>query len=81
MSGEVASLDVSTRYFTDDGEPLLTAAQVAAVHDVRPRTVYQWRRRGYLAERGLDEQGRQLYEVTDAARVAASPGRRAALVR
>jgi predicted site-specific integrase-resolvase len=75
----VASLDVSTRYFTEDGEPLLTAAQVAEVHQVRTRTVYQWRRRGYLRERGLDDQGRHLYEVTEAARVAASPGCRSAL--
>jgi hypothetical protein len=72
----VASLDVTASHFTEDGRPLLTAAQLAQVYDVRQRTIYQWRRRGHIARRGLDEDGQELYDAAEVARVQASPRHR-----
>lgn len=66
------------RHFTDDGKPLLTAASLAEVFPIVKRTVYQWRRRGYLEVRGLDEDGRELYAVGEVAAVLVSPRRRRA---
>ncbi len=71
-----ASLDVSARHFTDTGTPLLTAAECAAMLNIRARTVYEWRRRGFLAVRGLDEQNRELYDAAEVASVHATPGQR-----
>ena len=72
----VASLDTETRYFTEDGQPLLNAAQFAEVYGIKPRTVYQWRRRGFIQRRGLDDRGRELYGVAEVAEVHATPRRR-----
>jgi hypothetical protein len=70
------SLDVTSRYFTDDGRPLATAPQLAEMLGIRARTVYEWRRRGFLKVRGLDEQSRELYDAAEVARVHARPRRR-----
>lgn len=71
-----ASLDVSARYFSDTGSPLLTAAECAAMLDIRTRTIYEWRRRGFLTVRGLDERNRELYDAAEVACVHATPGQR-----
>lgn len=76
MSGGWASLDITARHFTEDGRPLLTAPELAEVYGIKSRTVYQWRRRGYLQRRGLDEDGQELYDVAEVADVQASPRRR-----
>lgn len=73
---EVPSLDVVARYFTDDDVPLLTAEQAAVVAGVKTRTIYQWRRRDYLRVRGLDDDGRELYDAAEVAGVEAAPRRR-----
>jgi Helix-turn-helix domain len=72
----VSPLD--TRYVTDTGRPLLRAGQAAEIYDVKPRTIYQWRRRGFLAVRGLDDDGRELYDAGEVAAVKAKPRHRAA---
>jgi transposase-like protein len=72
----VASLDVTARHFTEEGRPLLTAAELAEVYGIKPRTVYQWRRRGFLRCRGLDEDGQELYDAGEVADVQAKPRRR-----
>lgn len=69
-------LDVTARFFTPAGVPLLAAPEVAACLGIRARTVYEWRRRGYLRERGLDDQGRALFDAAEVAEVHATPGAR-----
>lgn len=64
-----------TTYSTEDGRPLITAAQAGEI-GIRPRTVYEWRRRGYLQVRGLTEDGRELYDAGELAAVKAKPRRR-----
>lgn len=73
---EVRSLDITARHFTDDGKPLLTAAACAKVYRIGTRTIYEWRRRGYLTERGLNEDGQMLFDVAEVGRVRASPRNR-----
>lgn len=73
-----ALLDVDARHFTGSGVPLLTAAELAACFGIRTRTIYEWRRRRFLAERGMDDQGRWLFDAAEAAEVHATPGRRGA---
>lgn len=70
------SLDITARHFTEDGKPLLPAAACALIYGIRTRTVYEWRRRGFLEVRGLDEDGQQLYDVAEVGRVKASPRHR-----
>jgi hypothetical protein len=70
----VNSLD--TRYVSEDGRPLLTAAQLSELYGIRQRTVYQWRRRGYLARRGLTEDGQELYDAGEVASVMSRPRQR-----
>jgi DNA-binding transcriptional MerR regulator len=47
----------------------LTTAEAAQVIGVRPETIRQWRRRGWLAMQGLDERGYPLH-TPEAVRVA-----------
>jgi hypothetical protein len=75
MSG-VVSMDITAEHFTDDGRPLLPACKVAAMAGVQTRTVYKWESRHFLSPRGLDENGRKLYDAGEAAMVASSPRRR-----
>ena len=72
----VASLDTVARHFTEDGKPLLPAADLAQVYGIRKRTIYEWRRRGFLTECGLDESGQMLFDVAEVGRVKANPGKR-----
>jgi len=72
----VAALDVTARYFTEDGRPLLNAAECAEVYGIRARTIYEWRRRRFLTVRGLDADGRELYDAAEVARVQATPRNR-----
>lgn len=74
--GGVFLPQVWTRYVSEYGNPLVTAAQAADMYDIRARTVYEWRRRGFLTATGLDEQGRELYDAAQVAAVLAAPGRR-----
>jgi hypothetical protein len=61
----VSLLDVSTRYYSETGVPLVTAAQVAAFCRVKVRTVYQWVRRRKLEVVGLGDHGKQLFNSTE----------------
>jgi hypothetical protein len=63
-------------YRAADGQPLITAAQAEQIYGIRRRTVYQWRARGFLARRGLAEDGRELYDAGEVAAVKAKPRRR-----
>lgn len=75
----VTALDVTARYRTEAGVPLLSAAECAAAFGIRARTVYEWRRRQYLAVRGLADDGTELYDAAEVAEVRATPGQRARL--
>jgi len=65
---------VAARYFTIASVPLLTAPELGQMLGIRTRTIYEWRRRGFLRERGLDDQGRWLFDVAEVAEVHATPG-------
>jgi len=56
---------------------LLSGPEAADLAGVMPRTIYAWRRRGFLTIRGLDECGQELYDAAEVARVQATPRRRA----
>lgn len=43
------------------GDGFLTTAEAAQVVGVKPETIRQWRRRGWLAAQGLDERGYPLH--------------------
>ena len=43
------------------GDGFLTTAEAAQMIGVRPETIRQWRRRGWLATQGLDERGYPLH--------------------
>ena len=43
------------------GDGFLTTAEAAQMVGVRPETIRQWRRRGWLAAQGLDERGYPLH--------------------
>lgn len=58
------------------GDDLMTAPDLAASLGIRPRTIYEWRRRGYLVRRGLTAAGQALYSAAEVACVASSPRRR-----
>jgi hypothetical protein len=58
------------------GDDLMTAADLAASLGIKTRTIYEWRRRGFLVRRGLTAAGRELYSAAEVAQVAASPRRR-----
>ena len=47
------------------GDGLVTTAQAAAIVRAEPWLIRQWKRRGHLAPRGLDEHGRPLYHPDD----------------
>jgi hypothetical protein len=72
----VRALDVIAAHHTASGHPLLSAAQLELARIARARTVYEWRRRGWLAPRGLDERGTELWDVTEVCAVQAAPGKR-----
>lgn len=61
---------------SEDGRPLITAAEAQRTLGIRQRTVYEWRRRGHLEVRGLTEDGRELYDAGELSKVRASPGNR-----
>jgi hypothetical protein len=61
--------DVSTRYFAETGEPLVTAIEAADMCGVQVRTIYQWVRRNRLTVLGLADDGVQLFGSTDVARL------------
>jgi excisionase family DNA binding protein len=63
----VRPLDLSARYRSETGIPLMTAAQVAEFCGVKNRTVYQWVRRGKLELTGLGNDGEQLFSAADVA--------------
>lgn len=67
---------LDTDYRADDGQPLITAVQAEQIYGIKRRTVYQWRARGYLARRGLAEDGRELYAAGEIAAVKARPRKR-----
>jgi hypothetical protein len=58
----VTLLDVSTRYYSYTGTPLITAPQAAHVCHVQTRTIYQWVRRNRLEVVGLGDLGEQLFD-------------------
>ena len=72
----VASLDSGPVITGANGQPLLTAAQAEQILGIRARTVYEWRRRDYLAVVGLSPDGRELYDAGKLAAVQASPRKR-----
>jgi transposase-like protein len=43
------------------GDGFLTTAEAARLVGVRPETIRQWRRRGWLTAQGLDERGHPLH--------------------
>lgn len=59
--------EVSTRYYSDTGVPLITAPQLAALCKVKTRTVYQWVRRRKIEVVGLGDDGEQLFDSNAAA--------------
>ena len=59
------------------GRPLLSAAQIAAMYGVQPKTVHAWEARGKLHAAGLDERGVRLFDALDAALAEAAPRSRA----
>jgi hypothetical protein len=59
------------------GRPLLSAAQLAALYGVQPKTVHAWEARGRLHAVGLDEHGVRLFDALDAAKAEAAPHSRA----
>lgn len=61
---------------TDDGRPLVSATQAAEIYGVQRKTVYAWRARGYLALRGIAEDGTELYDAAEVAAVKAAPRHR-----
>lgn len=61
------SLDISTRYYSDAGIPLINARQAAGLCGVQLRTIYQWVRRKRLEVVGLGEDGEQLFDSSAAA--------------
>ena len=69
-------MDVIARHFTDDGRPLLPVAALSEAYGLRKRTIYEWRRRGYLTVRGLDEDGQQLFDAGQVAGVMVTPRHR-----
>lgn len=44
----------------------LTASQIQATYRIKAGTLRQWANRGLVAKRGVDRQGRQLYDVAQA---------------
>jgi hypothetical protein len=61
---------------SEDGQPLITAAEAQRILGIRQRTVYEWRRRDYLEVRGLTEDGRELYDAGELNKVKDSPRKR-----
>lgn len=64
-SDTAMSADMTTRYFTETGQPLLTSRQAAELAGVKYGTIRQWDARGHLQAAGLDECGRKLYAACD----------------
>ena len=50
-----------------DPDGLITGAQAAQLVKVTPAAIRLWVHRGHLVKAGIDEQGRNLYRVTDVA--------------
>lgn len=50
------------------GDGYVNGPQAAEMAGVDPATIRQWRKRGYLEPRGLDERGNPLYHPDDVAR-------------
>lgn len=73
MTGAIFAADLSEA----TGRPLLSAAQLAALYGLQPKTVHAWEARGKLHAVGLDEHGVRLFDALDAARAEASPRSRA----
>lgn len=47
------------------GDGYVTTAQAAEMVRRKPGTIRQWKLRGHLAPRGLDEHGKPLYDPAD----------------
>ena len=58
------------------GNPLLTAAELAAMFRVQAKTVHQWHLRGRIQASGLSDRGEYLFDAVEAAALEASPGSR-----
>lgn len=50
------------------GDGYVTTAQLAAFLGVDPHLIRQWKRRGHIKPRGLDEHGHLLWDPDDGAR-------------
>jgi len=55
------------------GNPLLTAAELAAMFRVQAKTVHQWHLRGRIQAAGLSDRGEYLFDAIAAAALEASP--------
>lgn len=69
-------MDVIARHFDPNGRPLLPVAALSEAYGLRKRTIYEWRRRGFLTVKGLDEDGQWLFDAGEVAGVMVTPRRR-----
>jgi DNA-binding transcriptional MerR regulator len=60
-------VDLYTEYVGQDGHPLLTAAELAGIFGVQPKTIHAWEYRGHLQPVGLGDSGEKLYDALEAA--------------